>query len=268
MTRLCAVIFIASALAGCRGSQPATNPFLRTTVPPPATGQGMMVMPGEAAPVVVTPGVPGAPSAVAPGVPVAPAQPAPLIGPPPVSPQKEEFKPPGGDYLFHQSSHQRPGADAVSVAARELAAAAPDVSQHASLPASPQASDGAVRQAGYAESSFPSTTANGSKLVFRARAGVADSRGDPPETVAPMTAGRDAAANAVRIVGPSNKDAVAGAAQSSTTGPVFRMTVGEDPSTSASAVTSTSPGALATIKPAARPAAQPSADASAAAARP
>jgi hypothetical protein len=87
-----------------------------------------------------------------------------------------------------------------------------------------------------------------------------------------MTAGRDAAANAVRIVGPSsvtpNKNAVAGAAQSSTPGPVFRMTVGEDPSTSASAATSTSPGALATIRPAVRPAAQPSADASAAAARP
>jgi hypothetical protein len=106
MKRRWAIIFTASLLVGCRNPQPATNPFFRTTVPPPATAQGMMVMPGEpnpaAAPPVVT-----APPAVSPPVPVtpAPAQPAPLLAPPPPlgPPQGDKFNPPGGSYLYHQS---------------------------------------------------------------------------------------------------------------------------------------------------------------------
>lgn len=107
MKRLWAVIVIATVSASCRSSQPTTNPFLRTTVPPPPT-QGMMVMPGEAAPPAVTMPPGAAPPAVAPAVPVTPAQPAPLIAPPPASPESEEFHPPGGSYLYHQSSNERP----------------------------------------------------------------------------------------------------------------------------------------------------------------
>src|SRR5258707_542169 len=54
MKRPWAVIFTAAVLVGCRSSQPATNPFLRTTVPPPATGQGVVVSPG----VPYSPGIP------------------------------------------------------------------------------------------------------------------------------------------------------------------------------------------------------------------
>src|SRR3954467_6742237 len=52
-----AFIAFACALAGCSSGQPSTNPFLRTTVPPPGTGQGAVVVPGEP----YTPGV-GAPA--------------------------------------------------------------------------------------------------------------------------------------------------------------------------------------------------------------
>lgn len=41
------LVALAVAALGCRSSQPATNPFLRTTVPPPATGAGAVVVPGE-----------------------------------------------------------------------------------------------------------------------------------------------------------------------------------------------------------------------------
>jgi hypothetical protein len=107
MKRRWVIIFTASLLAGCRSSQPATNPFFRTTVPPPATAQGMMVMPGEPNPAAAAPPVVTAPPAVSPPVPVtpAPAQPAPLISPPPPlgPPQGDKFNPPGGSYLYHQS---------------------------------------------------------------------------------------------------------------------------------------------------------------------
>src|SRR5262245_42042816 len=112
MKRLWIAILSALLLLGCRSSQPTTNPFMRTTVPPPGT-QGMMVMPGEAypagtAPPVVTPGVAAAPSptTTVPVTPV-PVQPAAVPVAPPPPPQKgQRFQPPGGDYLYHQSSNQ------------------------------------------------------------------------------------------------------------------------------------------------------------------
>lgn len=101
MKRLWAVLLTALALVGCRSSQPATNPFLRTTVPPPATAPAV-VTPGEP----FTPGVvpQAAPPVVAPAVPVMPAPAAP---PPVVVPPKDKFSPPGGSFQYNQSSIDR-----------------------------------------------------------------------------------------------------------------------------------------------------------------
>ncbi len=130
-----AVIAILAAI-GCRGSQATTNPFLRTTVPPPATGAGAVVVPGEQyygtgvpptlqtspgvaapppgaisspAPMVTTPApmVGAPPPSVAPAVPAAPpivSPPPPVVAPPPVViPPKDKFGPPGGSYIYNQS---------------------------------------------------------------------------------------------------------------------------------------------------------------------
>lgn len=88
------------ALAGCRSSQQPTNPFLRTTVPPPGTGEAAVVVPGD-------PYYPGGTPTPSPAVPVAAAPVAPVAGPaqPVAPPPRERNKPvPGGDYFYHQSS--------------------------------------------------------------------------------------------------------------------------------------------------------------------
>jgi hypothetical protein len=119
------VVFGAIAVAmGCRSSQPATNPFLRTTVPPPGTGQGAVVVPGEQyypgalpaspptvasplAPPPITPSGPGVPPPVT-GAPVAPVYTAPPpINAAPAMPPKDKFSPPGGSYQYNQSSLDR-----------------------------------------------------------------------------------------------------------------------------------------------------------------
>jgi hypothetical protein len=101
MKRFWAVILAAAALTGCRSSQPATNPFLRTTVPPPATGEGAVVVPGEPYGAAPPPGV------------VAPAAPG-AVAPAPVAPPALDLRhPPGGDYQYHQSSVGQPGAGKV-----------------------------------------------------------------------------------------------------------------------------------------------------------
>ncbi len=123
-----AVIAILAAI-GCRNSQPNANPFLRTTVPPPGTGAGAVVVPGEqyygtgvpptlqSSPaatspppaVMTTPAPPvTAPPGVAPAVPAAPpyvSPPPPVVAPPPpvVIPPKDKFAPPGGSYIYNQS---------------------------------------------------------------------------------------------------------------------------------------------------------------------
>jgi len=93
--RTLAVILAASALVGCRSSQQPTNPFLRTTVPPPGTGEGAVVVPAE-------PYYPGATPAAPPGAAVTPVP----VGPQPVVPPPRDLKKavPGGDYMYHQSS--------------------------------------------------------------------------------------------------------------------------------------------------------------------
>ena len=101
MKRLWVALFLVLALVGCRRSQQATNPFLRTTVPPPGTGAGAVVVPGD----------PYYPGAVPPPGTAAPVVTTPVVGPPPtaapqavVPPRELKRDPPGGDYFYHQSS--------------------------------------------------------------------------------------------------------------------------------------------------------------------
>jgi hypothetical protein len=105
MKRLCLLLMAAVATFGCRSSQQPTNPFLRTTVPPPGTGEAAVIVPGD-------PYNPAAqPVAPPPAVPVQPA-------PQQVVTQVPDFKnaTPGGDYMYHQSSLDG-GDESVQVAA-------------------------------------------------------------------------------------------------------------------------------------------------------
>ncbi len=103
MKRPWAILLSSAVLMGCRGSQPATNPFLRTTVPPPATGQAAVVTPGEPYYPPSTPQtLPQATVAPAP-VPVGPPVVAPQAPPPMVIPPKDKYSPPGGSFLYNQS---------------------------------------------------------------------------------------------------------------------------------------------------------------------
>jgi len=97
-----AVILAASTLLGCRSAQQPTNPFLRTTVPPPGTGEAAVVVPGQ-------PYYPGATSPPSPQLAPAPVVPVvPVAAPPPViSPRDQKKTPPGGNYFYHQSSVDR-----------------------------------------------------------------------------------------------------------------------------------------------------------------
>jgi hypothetical protein len=100
MKRAWAIPVLLCALLGCRNSQPATNPFLRTTVAPPATGDGAVVLPAE--PYAPGAAPPGAVAAPPPGA--VPVTPAPAAAVPVVPPRDPKYSPPGGSYLFHQSS--------------------------------------------------------------------------------------------------------------------------------------------------------------------
>jgi hypothetical protein len=115
-----AVMLATAALFGCRSTQPAANPFIRTTVPPPGTGQGAVVVQGEqyypsgAAP-GVAPGTAPPPLITSPpppgAVPMGPppgAMPPPGAAPPPVIPPRDKYGPPGGSFQYNQSSNERP----------------------------------------------------------------------------------------------------------------------------------------------------------------
>ena len=112
-----AVICVAAMFAGCASSQPATNPFLRTTVAPPATGQGIVVVPGEAyspgiagqaAPLSSPPITPGGPPPAVFAPPPAMA-PQPVAPPPMAAPPKDpRYVPPGGTFQYNQSSLDPP----------------------------------------------------------------------------------------------------------------------------------------------------------------
>lgn len=152
MKRSWAVILTVATLAGCRTNQPATNPFMRTTVQPPTTTPGVMVTPGQPyaqgispplvtqpAPVITTP-----PPVTTQPVPVTPAPPvaAPMTAPPSVAPQGDQFRYPGGSYIFHQSSNDPPPASP-DVGGVQLASA--------SMPVSESPANTGVSQATYVE---------------------------------------------------------------------------------------------------------------------
>ena len=88
MKRSLALLCAAVALWGCRSSTPATNPFMRSTIPPPGTGQAAPGYPGTIQPPQVLPGTP------------APA-------PAPMAPPANQFSPPGGSFNYQQSSIDR-----------------------------------------------------------------------------------------------------------------------------------------------------------------
>jgi hypothetical protein len=139
MTRPWAVILTAAALVGCRSTQPAANPFLQTTVPPPATGAPMIV-PGEQ----FSPGVVPAP-AVAPVPVITPA--VPVAPPPPVAaPIKDKFDPPGGSFQYNQSSLERSqgGANPIKLASYQQPVQAPIASQASAAPVAVAAAQAAA----------------------------------------------------------------------------------------------------------------------------
>ncbi|MEX2113770.1 MAG: hypothetical protein WD845_11330 [Pirellulales bacterium] len=105
MQRTGAILLALAAIAGCRSSQQPINPFIRTTVPPPGTGEAAVVVPGD-------PYYPGStptpsPQIVTPmpqqGAAVTPIAPAPVQ---PVAPPTRDLKRsvPGGNLFYHQSS--------------------------------------------------------------------------------------------------------------------------------------------------------------------
>lgn len=110
MQRTMAVALALAVLAGCRSSQQPINPFIRTTVPPPGTGEAAVVVPGDPyypgstptpSPQMITPTTPPPAAAAVPVTPV-PAQPA----QPPTRDLKRSV--PGGDLFYHQSSRESP----------------------------------------------------------------------------------------------------------------------------------------------------------------
>ena len=93
MKRSLALLSAAMALAGCQPSGQSTDPFLRTTVPPPGTAAD--AYPGGAPPPQVFQGAPA-------GTPAPAMTPAPLTPPP-----NNRFGPPGGSFNYQQSSIDR-----------------------------------------------------------------------------------------------------------------------------------------------------------------
>ncbi len=210
MKRVWAIMFFAALLAGCRSSQPTTNPFMQTTVPPPGTS-GVVVTPGQPYAAGITPPMvtQPAPPVVTQPVPVTPA-PAPMAAPPPpVTPQGDRFNPPGGSYLYHQSSNQRgqppPSTNPVALASATAPAASPAV---AGAPAT-------VQQAGNIEPRYAQPAAPTTTIAMH---------GAPQQTSA-VTVNANGG-NTIRIVGSATPAPAGTAAEASHAQPALRMTVG------------------------------------------
>lgn len=105
MKRSLALVCAAVALWGCRSSNQATNPFMRSTVPPPGTGQAMPGYPAGVQPPQVLPGTPA-------------------TTPAPVAPPTNQFAPPGGSFNYQQSSIDRTKAVAPHANERRVSATA------------------------------------------------------------------------------------------------------------------------------------------------
>ncbi len=214
-----AVLVTAAALVGCRSSQPTPNPFMRTTVAPPATGQAVVV-PGEpyypgAAPQGVPPVTASPPAAVPLGPP--PAGP-PVVAPPPppVIPQRDKYSPPGGSYQYHQSSNDRSEGDEVqdgaSRAAKTLLAHGPSaasIEEAAPDQLKLSGTSDAVEQAmrlNREDDPVVAATYYETELADARDAAAADSRGEPPQLQQSRASPRSLSAAAVNIVGPSAAD--------------------------------------------------------------
>jgi hypothetical protein len=227
MKRPCAVLFAAAVLAGCRTAQPTTNPFMRTTVPPPATGQGAPVIPADpyAAPQAMPP-------AVSPAVPVAPpvAAPPPFAAPPVTAPPRDKYSPPGGSFQYNQSSIDRSKSDAerdqaLVRTAAGTSAIAPDTSRDDARPSTRR---DPLQQAVWLakESNSPKAAADREPASRQTvEAITTNAGGEPPERLA-LTG---ESGSEIRIVGPSSHDDQdADATTTPASGnPVLRMTVGQ-----------------------------------------
>ncbi len=154
-----AVMLATAALFGCRSTQPAANPFIRTTVPPPGTGQGAVVVqgeqyypsgaapgvaPGTAPPPVITTSPP--PGAVPMGPPPG-SMPPPGAAPPPVIPPPDKYGPPGGSFQYNQSSNQRPAAAEDGVVLASAAESSADLAERWLAEERPAEKSDAVTQA-------------------------------------------------------------------------------------------------------------------------
>jgi len=91
MKRLVLALIAALGLLGCKSAPPATDPFMRTTVPPPGTGAGDPYYPPGAAPPATAPPLPN--------------------GMPANTPPPGQYKPPGGNIYFQQSATDQPAGD-------------------------------------------------------------------------------------------------------------------------------------------------------------
>jgi len=279
MKRPLAVLLIACLVTSCRSSQPTTNPFLRTTVPPPAS-PGVVVTPGQpyaagiSPPMVTSPAPPvvTTPPVVTQPVPVAPAPaPAPLTPPPSVAPQGDQFQPPGGSYLFHQSSNQ-PQSNPAQLDPVRLNPTPSNSTplypvQQATHLAANTPTSGPVTQVAFAAPAVaaPQTTtqpgmvinpyvqpAAAATLAPATLATVPTGRGDPPEAKASLAVGGAQPPNTIRILGPSQTlpqpiaIPAAPATSSSANTPVIKMTVGGHQSSLVTTVPgATAPGAKA-----------------------
>jgi hypothetical protein len=239
MKRPCAVLCAAAVLAGCRTAQPTTNPFMRTTVPPPATGQGAPVVPADpyAAPQAMPP-------AVSPAVPVAPpvAAPPPFAPPPVTAPPRDKYSPPGGSFQYNQSSIDRSksGAERDQASVRTTGGTSAIVPQASRDDARPPTRSDPVQQAVWLakDSDSPSASSDRKPASRRPLDAIAtNAAGDPPERLTLSgTSGSE-----IRIVGPSaHDDQQADATTPPASGnPVVRLTVGQPPRQAATAATAT-----------------------------
>ncbi len=205
-----AVILAATMLVGCRSAQQPTNPFLRTTVPPPGTGEAAVVVPGDPYYPGTTPTPTPQPQPITP-VPAAPVAPVPAQ--PVVSPRDQKKPPPGGNYFYHQSSVDRSGdagPDASQLADDQSGASADDLAINAAdpdaLPLGGQSN--AVDQAlALANEESPVDAAS-----FESIGGVLPGE-SPPHTAAPQsrrpgapTEMRYSSESGVQILGSSTRD--------------------------------------------------------------
>jgi hypothetical protein len=227
MKRPCAVLFAAAVLAGCRTAQPTTNPFMRTTVPPPATGQGTPVVPADpyAAPQAMPP-------AVSPAVPVAPpvAAPPPFAAPPVTAPPRDKYSPPGGSFQYNQSSIDRSksGAESDQALMRTTAGTSPIAPEASRDDARLSTRSDTVQQAVWLanESDSPIAASDHEPASRQPLEAIATNAGvEPPERLTLTgTSGSE-----IRILGSSSHDDQdADVARAPASGnPVFRVTVGQ-----------------------------------------